>query len=399
MVAVAATGAASLRLDADDLAKVTISPTWGPFSESLLSLRLPWQRTPSPLVQAWQRAVSGQLDDWVAPLRLLARVKPPVDLHTIVGETPEMERALETLASAPTDQLHEELEPLRRSTAGSATWVRVWLRDLARGDRRAHEALANLLRRYYRCAIAPYWETIRSYLDAEQARRGGILIRRGVDGLLGTLHPRVQWRPPSVLDVGAGPGPRQATPTYVLGGRSLVLVPSVFCVDGPHVFRSNHDPASPYVLVYPALREMCDAASLWAPGIAPKATALAKLLGRTRAKALQTVAETRTATTTTTGLARQLRVSPATASHHLRVLRDARLITSRRSGTEVAHRVTPLGRALLTGGQANAEPLSNDVDDQRSDDHGSVPRLDGCASSCLGRSTRSPTSGPARTAC
>jgi hypothetical protein len=43
------------------------------------------------------------------------------------------------------------------------------------------------------------------------------------------------------------------------GGRSLILVPSVFCLDGPLLLTGRADQTSPHVLVHPALRGMRDA--------------------------------------------------------------------------------------------------------------------------------------------
>jgi DNA-binding transcriptional ArsR family regulator len=69
------------------------------------------------------------------------------------------------------------------------------------------------------------------------------------------------------------------------------------------------------------------------------------LLGRTRAAVLRAVADGRGCSTTQ--LARRLNLAPATASHHTTVLRNARLITTRREGKVVIHTITGLGLAVL----------------------------------------------------
>jgi DNA-binding transcriptional ArsR family regulator len=51
----------------------------------------------------------------------------------------------------------------------------------------------------------------------------------------------------------------------------------------------------------------------------------------------------------TSELARRLSISPAVVSHHLRALRDAGLVTSRRDGRWVLYVRTPLGDALVAG--------------------------------------------------
>jgi len=74
-------------------------------------------------------------------------------------------------------------------------------------------------------------------------------------------------------------------------------------------------------------------------------SALASLIGRTRARVLADIGAA--AGHTTTEIARRLRISPASASEHAYALRAAGLISTERAGTGVAHRITPLGRALL----------------------------------------------------
>lgn len=74
--------------------------------------------------------------------------------------------------------------------------------------------------------------------------------------------------------------------------------------------------------------------------------ALASLMGRTRALVLAEIGAR--AGHTTTGIARRLRISLASASEHAYALRAAGLISSVRAGTCVEHRITRLGRALLS---------------------------------------------------
>jgi DNA-binding transcriptional ArsR family regulator len=344
MTVLRAAGAVALHLDDGDLARVRLSATWGPLSESLLSLRLLRHRRPKPLVGGWQRAVLGKLDRWIDPLLVLAPTSPLIDLHTLVGEWSDLDGALESLATAPLARLAGALQPLQPPAADARGWVRVWLRALSRGEPRARDELADLARRYHQLAIAPYWDRIHFLLDTERAHHRRVMAEGGVDRMLDGLHPRVRWRAPLLeVDTDHTPGWARGRGDRTPGGRSLTLVPSVFCLDGPLLLTGRADRTSPLVLVYPALRGMRDAATLWAPQAPPEPAALARLLGTTRADALHAIAST----CTTGDLARRLRVSPATASHHVGVLRDARLVTSCRQGAAVDHRLTPLGAALL----------------------------------------------------
>jgi DNA-binding transcriptional ArsR family regulator len=73
--------------------------------------------------------------------------------------------------------------------------------------------------------------------------------------------------------------------------------------------------------------------------------ALAALLGFTRAAALAAIGTG----CSTTELARRVGVSPAAASQHATVLRNAGLVASRREANTMMHSVTPLGSAVLNG--------------------------------------------------
>lgn len=94
------------------------------------------------------------------------------------------------------------------------------------------------------------------------------------------------------------------------------------------------------------------------------AAGLTALLGRTRAKALRANA----VGCTTTELARALGVAPATASEHATVLRNARLISTRRHRNAVLHTLTPLGAALLDANRDGAPgPTSENKSSTRPD--------------------------------
>lgn len=120
-----------------------------------------------------------------------------------------------------------------------------------------------------------------------------------------------------------------------LGGRGLRLVPSYFCQGTP---MSLADPDLPPVLIYPIDQDLH-----WSHTGTTEPRALDALLGRTRAAVLREI----DIGATTTHLARRLRISPASASRHTTVLRDAGLVTTHRHGPAVLHTITWLGRRLL----------------------------------------------------
>jgi DNA-binding transcriptional ArsR family regulator len=327
-------------LNAEDLARLTVRP-WGPFSEALLSLRQLQRPQKSGAFQAWRSNARRQLGHVVAPLLVIAPADAFVDLHTVVGAAASFDASMDQLERAKVAHLRSELEYIPPSSHSGA-WARTWVRDLMGGDRRARRELVGLFRDYQRTAVGPHWGAISAHIEAERARRGRVMATDGVDGLLATLHPRIRWRPP-FLDVDDGDG--QPDRVVVLDGLSLVLVPSFFCDDHPHLLRSLDDETAPWLLMYPARRSIADAVPLLSPATQPSHRALEELLGRTRANALEAIA----ATCSTTELARLLGVSPATASHHAGVLREARLIVTSRDGNAVLHRLTEIGVALLEG--------------------------------------------------
>ncbi|MFD9792488.1 ArsR/SmtB family transcription factor [Streptomyces sp. NPDC059070] len=91
-----------------------------------------------------------------------------------------------------------------------------------------------------------------------------------------------------------------------------------------------------------------------APDADTPARALVSVLGATRAAAL--LAVVRTPALTTGQLATTLGISPAAASRHASVLRDAGLIATLRNGQSVHHAPTRLGRRLLNGATTAAAP-------------------------------------------
>ena len=128
-----------------------------------------------------------------------------------------------------------------------------------------------------------------------------------------------------------------ASGTFETSG--MVIAPSVFC-RAPRLYVGRSEEL---MLIYPVLRSTLAAAEVF--GGAAKSQAVADLLGRTRAAVL----EATDGRLTTGEIARRLEVSPASASQHTAVLREAGLISSHRQGKTVHHTITSLGKALLDG--------------------------------------------------
>jgi DNA-binding transcriptional ArsR family regulator len=120
-----------------------------------------------------------------------------------------------------------------------------------------------------------------------------------------------------------------------LNGRGLLFVPSYFCVKYPVTLL---DGDLPPVIVYPA-----DRPDMPLPDGSRRA--LAALLGSTRSAVLVAIGDG----CSTTDLARRVGISPAAASQHATVLRNAGLITSHRDANMMLHTLTQLGISVLNG--------------------------------------------------
>jgi DNA-binding transcriptional ArsR family regulator len=193
--------------------------------------------------------------------------------------------------------------------------------------------LGEALAHYHRTALGPYMPRIRALVDADRAVRARALMDGGVEELLGTLRPTLRWCPP-VLEVDY-----PVDQELRLDGRGLLLVPSVFCDRTPI---SLLDPSLPPTLVYSVGRLPDDPADR-----AEADDSLAALIGSTRGEVLRRLGE---AGASTSELARLVGISVASASQHASVLRRSGLVVSRRAGNTVVHRVSPLGTALIHGG-------------------------------------------------
>lgn len=264
--------------------------------------------------------------------RLLAPLVPTRGYFPDFLTPPEgqlgVDDALSALRETPPARVHTELAGLARPRS-----LPPWIRAMGDGDTRQLGHLAGALQRYHAAAVAPYWPRLQARIEADRAARGRALLDGGAERLLATLPSTLRWRAP-VLEV-EYPVDRDLH----LGGRGLLLMPSYFCRRTPVTF---HNPDLTPVLVYPVDHPVPRAAPAAPPG-----RSLGRLVGHTRSAILRGVG----AGCTTTELARRADVSLASASQHATVLRDAGLLLTLRRGNAVLHTLTPLGAALLRGGQ------------------------------------------------
>lgn len=323
----------------EDIARTRVAPAPDPIWELVLSLHLLQGRTRDPGMAGWRRSVWQNLRRHgdSRQLGLLFALTPPQgyfpDFLTPYEGLQGLDAGLDAVAATPTALLQRDLTLLAQRNVLPTSAV-----GLARGEMPMRQHLTDTMRQYHDTAVAPYWSRIQTAIEADRNRRARALLDGGAEGLLASLHP-LRWES-GVLEVPGYPSTRELH----LDDRGLLLVPSFFCADRPVALL---DPALPPVLVYPVdrlggLARTAGAAP--APGQDEQAReALAALLGRTRAHVLEVVNEG----CSTGEVARRLDISPAAASQHATVLRNAGLLVSQRDRNTVRHTLTALGRAIL----------------------------------------------------
>jgi DNA-binding transcriptional ArsR family regulator len=313
----------------EDLARVRVLAEPHPLWEVLLSLHLLQTKQGAVVFDSWRG--DARTMPWM--LTTLARPKgyspdfltPPVD-------TPDLETALESLLSTGKRRLREDIGVLATELATLPPWVAA----LGDGDTDTLRQLADSIREYHATMLAPHWPAIRADVHTSRAHRAELAVGHGVEHMLDTLHPGVRWRD-WVLEV-----PYPVDQDLRLEGRGLTLAPSFFCWQTPITLA---DPTRTPMLVYPVTRTT-DWTSCGKPFAPPHPRSLIALLGRTRATVLLTIAER--PDLNTTELSTALGTSPATASRHTTVLLDAGLVTTHRHNGTARHRLSPVGRDLLT---------------------------------------------------
>jgi hypothetical protein len=315
------------RFGADDLLRTRFAIT--PLIElvgAVYALREPERRAVHRPWADWARPRTEQLD-----LELLDAAAPSgtPSWPVFVGLPPvaprsDIDTELERVLATPPDRVRDEFA--RTYPDGGPPAARAFLDDPAR----AVTALVGQMRAFWDAALAPWWPAISAVLEAEIAARARRLADDGPQAAFVDLHPSVRWEA-GALSV----EPTAKAPTEVdLGGRGLLLVPAAFT--WPLVWPRTDPPWDP-ALVYPPP----GIGDLWAAE-ARRDAALEALLGGRRARVLLELERP----ASTLDLARRMGVSAGGVSDHLKVLREAGLVTSRREGRLVIYARTDKGDAL-----------------------------------------------------
>ncbi len=235
-----------IHFTAEDLARVQVSATLGPLSETVLAMSLirgaPMQ--PRHLFGAWRSQVGSKVTPQMRALTdLIPAGSRGVDLCTLAGEAPTLEQGLAALLAVPREQMLLEMGLFDR-------WHRLPASAWALVEPGAREPLADAMLAAHRVLIEPYWTRMLACLEAEQVVRRRTLASSGPDRLLASLQSeRIRWRPPVLEVLVCNDVDLQ------LEGRGLSLVPSVFTGKMPNLI---HDPCNPSAmprLILPASDE------------------------------------------------------------------------------------------------------------------------------------------------
>ena len=321
----------------DDPARVrfAISPLW----ETMAALRvllepqrrgyhLPWLDSVRPDLERldlWPLLVlsphSGWTPDFLSPA--------PAGPGTSIAD--QLRQVRETAPEQVAGEVRRSLTQRSGQAAPEAAW------RLLDDPTATRAMLADLLERCWQLLIAPHWPRLRDLLQADMLYRTQMLGDYGLERVLGELHPEARWTASTLMiEV-------PSTERHQLAGTGLLLMPSVFAWPG---LTAIIDPPAQPALIYPAR----GIAELWQPALTLHSEALGRLLGRTRAALLESLAEP----ASTHVLARRHELAPSTVSEHLAALHDTRLITRRRHRHAVLYQQTPLGAGLAGGSQQSS---------------------------------------------
>lgn len=319
----------AFRLDADDLTAVRFGIS--PGHELCHSVRALQRPGDYPLPWGWLRTVRGTV--------------PRADLDVLALLIREDGYFPDFLTTTPTWDLTPDAEAERLRDIDDERFRVDMVKVLARTGRagrpavqrmldnpdRARAVIAGAWLSLWRVLMEPVWTQLERLLRADIAVRSRRMAESGIGAMIETLHDRVAWTEGAVRV-----RMRNWSEVVDCHGSGLVLVPSVMGTAGCLVL--TEPPAQP-TLFYPAQ----GVTATWARDPAGVSASLGALLGPARARILLEGHEPRT----TSQVAHQTGLAISTASHHLRVLRDAGLLTSTRDGARVLHRRTPLGEALV----------------------------------------------------
>ena len=312
-------GGGSLGLTYQDLLNVKLAPRPAPLVDVWLAVATVQRPRSNPLFAQRRRRLCGQVGQAALPLADLVNADGDGPDY-LAPATGDLDEGIHAILSTPDSVVRSQLADLFARRPAPP-----WVRQLADGDREARTTLVKALRRTYRDVIQADHQRVRETFDRDSAWRADLMVSHGIAAVLGSI-PNTRWTG-SAFTRPEGDGDRGH---FELDGGGVTLLPSATWT-GNLLLERNVD--GTWLLIYAALD----------PAASPQADdPLVALLGRTRAAVLRLLTHPHH----TTAIARELGISPATASTHAAVLRAAGLVTSHRYRSAVLHSCTILGRHL-----------------------------------------------------
>lgn len=286
----------------------------------------------------WVAGVRGRLG--ALDLSVLRALQPP-DVYapdffhpTPAGPSAGIDDELGTMARTPPSQIRAEV--LRTYVGRPMPSV---LEPFVNRPAEAVASLADLLRAYWRVALAPHWPQIKALLEGDVLSRARQMADAGAQSMLAAIDSSITWAD-GVLTIQK----RCCGMTLPLGEHGLVLTPSVFV--WPRVV-VVYDQAWQPAVIYPAR----GIGALWDTKPASGEPAgLGALIGARRAAVLLDLDQPRS----TRDLASRLDMTPSGVSQHLAVLRDAGLVRSQRVGRVVLYARTGTGESVVSAAAGHA---------------------------------------------
>ncbi|MEV0264315.1 helix-turn-helix domain-containing protein [Streptomyces sp. NPDC050617] len=320
-----------IRFTVADFARVRFAPRPAPLQELNAALSMMVRRDGQLLFGHWRQRALRNLPSAALPLRDLVPGAVAPQFIDVFSDT--LAEGLETVRAARPALVRSEME---RVYALQPTPAPPWVRGLHRGDGDSWRVLRRAQLAAFDAVLRPAWDLVEDLHRAEFTRHALAVAEHGIGAALTALVPGGRLGDDGVWEF-AGPSERDIR----LDGRGLVLVPTFHWTGRPLIADL---PGRPLYVTYP-VGDGLPPALLGAADPAGSEEALAGVVGRTRLDVLLVLADEHT----TTGLARRLHVSNATASAHAAALRGAGLITTVRAGRSVLHRRTALGSLLVRG--------------------------------------------------
>lgn len=286
----------------------------------------------APLQWGWLRAVPHRVPDWA--WKVMTTVIPPTGYYPDFlttdpawDLTPEAE--LDALRRVDEERVVRDLTKVAANATGAR---RARIDTMLQSPSRARDQIADAWEATWQVVLAPHWDQLRRLLEADVARRARQVAETGMSDMIGQLHERVTWNAGRVRVQ-----MRIWSEEVHCQGSGLTLVPTA--LGAPWCSVVTDPPAVP-TLIYP----VAGMSPTWPAGTTTLDAALAALLGTGRAKVLLSLDLPRS----TTDVATVCGLALSTASHHLAILRAARLVDAHRAGPTVVHSRTPLADSLIS---------------------------------------------------